>query len=70
MIRKEEFIMIIGYIFCIVIAIISIAYVVIIERENKKLKRNPIPKMKNSDKRFHEIEKFYSHKVFEITRGK
>lgn len=70
MTRKEESTMMIGYIICIVIAIVSIAYVVIIEQENIKLKRNPIPKMKNSDKRFHEIKKFYSHKVFEITRGK
>lgn len=44
-------------------------YIVLIERENAKLRRNPIPKKYNSDKRFCEIKNFYSHEIFGITRG-
>lgn len=44
-------------------------YVILMEIENVKLRRNPIPKKDNSDKRFCEIKNFYSHKIFGITRG-
>lgn len=39
------------------------------EIENEKLRRNPIPKKNNSDKRFCEIKNIYSHEVFGIARG-
>lgn len=61
--------MIIVYVFGILAAGFVITYIASMEIENVKLKRNPIPKKINSDKRFHEIPNVYSHKIFEIVRG-
>lgn len=46
-----------------------ITYIVTMEIENEKLRRNPIPKKNNSDKRFCEIDNIYSHEIFGVIRG-
>lgn len=61
--------MVAGYIFGILVIGFTFVYIFLMEMENIKLKRNPIPKKNNSDKRFQEIDNNYSHIIFEIIRG-
>lgn len=42
----------------------------LIYKEEKKLKMNPIPKLKNNDKRFADISVKYCHWVYDVKRGK
>ena len=51
----------------IVILLVSFVFFVL---EFIKSLRNPVPLQINHDKRFGEINSVYSHKVFEIKRGK
>ena len=53
--------------FALVFTIVSI---VLIFREEKKLSINPIPKLKNNDKRFADVNSKYCHKVYDVKRGK
>jgi len=52
------------------VLIFIIVSIVLIYREEKKLRINPIPKLKNNDKRFAEITSKYCHKVYDVKRGK
>lgn len=61
--------MLLIYSFAVLLAVFIIVYILVMEIENAKLRRNPIPKKDNSDKRFCEIKNFYSHKIFGIKRG-
>lgn len=61
--------MVILYFLGVALIIFTISYIVVMEVEHEKQKRNPIPKKDNSDKRFCKIKNIYSHKIFEIKRG-
>lgn len=52
------------------IFIFTIVSVILIFCEEKKLRINPIPKLKNNDRRFTEIQSKYCHKVYSVKRGK
>lgn len=69
MIEERRDIVVVVYIFGVLIIGFTFVYIFLMEIENIKLKRNPIPKKSNSDKRFYEIANVYSHKIFEIVRG-
>lgn len=58
------------YILGILIIFFTLGSLILICREEKKLRINPIPKLKNNDKRFAEIKSKYCHKVYEVKRGK
>lgn len=61
--------MVIVYILAILLILFVIAYIISMEVEKEKRKRNPIPKKDNSENRFTEIKIIYSHDMFKITRG-
>lgn len=58
------------YIFCVVLVLITIVSVTLLILEKKKQQNNPIPKLRNHDKRFSEITSAYGQKMFRANRGK
>lgn len=55
----------VNILFFLVLIVMSV-FVVKIITETVKLRRNPIPKMQNHDKRFSEIKNEYLHKMYSI----
>lgn len=58
------------YIFCAVLVVATIVSVILLISERKKQQNNPIPKLRNHDKRFSEIKSVYGQKMFKADRGK
>lgn len=58
------------YVFCIVLILGTIVSLFLLVSEWRKQKNNPIPKLRNHDKRFSEIDSVYSQKMFKANRGK
>lgn len=58
------------YVLGTVVLIFAIISIVLIYREEKKLSINPIPKLKNNDRRFADVKSKYCHKVYDVKRGK
>ncbi len=51
------------YIFCIILILGTIVSLFLLASERRKQKNNPIPKLRNHDKRFGEIDSVYSQKM-------
>lgn len=48
------------------ITCVMIGFIVLAVLETVKLKRNPIPRMQNHDKRFSEIDNEYLHEMYMV----
>lgn len=48
------------------ITCVMIGFIVVAVLETVKLKRNPIPRMQNHDKRFSEIDNEYLHEMYMV----
>lgn len=62
--------MLVAYIMIGILIILAIVYITIFVIHYQQDKKNPIRLMINRDKRFGEIDIKYSHKIFDIKRGK
>lgn len=58
------------YVLCVAMVVITIVSVILLVLEKKKQQNNPIPKLRNHDKRFSEITSAYVQKMFRANRGK
>lgn len=58
------------YVFCILLVLGTVVSVVLLVLEWRKQQANPVPKLKNHDKRFSEIKSVYGQKMFTANRGK
>lgn len=58
------------YILGIFVLIFTVVSIILLCKEDQKLKINPIPKLKNNDKRFADVDSKYCHHVYDVKRGK